>query len=280
MNKAPIVGFIRYSCRASFTRDDLFRPKYLDYRLDIFKNITLKSFQEQTDKDFNILLLHSENLPQKYKKIFQDIEDNNYFLHNIYIPDSELEGKDYINAVEGSIEYVNFCNDVSINFRIDNDDAVPCDYISQLKKFLKPEFADYVISFPNISIIQRTHKNKLLRQEKYFPSNSIGLAYVTDKKPYKTIMTLGDHGKVNKKHPMILLPGRGGIQTINGKNIMNSLYWGPAAAFNFDSLRAFLKENGYSDFDFKCLHIKKRRPVLETIAKTINYIKKRKLRRK
>jgi hypothetical protein len=93
-------------------------------------------------------------------------------------------------------------------------------------------------------------------------------------------MTLGDHGKVNQQHPMVLLPGRGGIQTINGKNIMNSLYWGPAAAYDFASLGAFLKVNGYSGFDFKCLHIKKRRLVLETLAKTINYIKKRKLRRK
>jgi len=280
MKKSPIVGFIRYSCRASFTCDDFFRPKYLDYRLDIFKNVTLKSFQEQTDADFNILLLHSDNLPQKYKDIFKDMENNNSFLHNIYITDSELEGKDYINAVEGSIEYVNFYNDVSINFRIDNDDAVPCDYISRLKNFLKQEFNDYVISLPNVSIIQRIHKHKLLKQEKYFPSNSIGLAYVTNKDNYKTIMTLGDHGNVNQKHPMVLLPGRGGIQTINGKNIMNSLYWGPAAVFDFDSLRVFLKNNGYSDFDFKCLRIKKRRLILETIVKTINYIKKKKLKRK
>jgi len=276
LTKAPIVGFIRYSCRAPFTRNDFFKPKYLDYRLDIFKNITLKSFQEQTDKDFNILILHSENLPQKYKDIFIELENENSFLYNIFISDAEIEGKDYVNAVEGSIEYVNFYNDVSINFRIDNDDAVHRDYISRLKYYLKQEFIDYIISFPNVSIIQRTCKNKLLKQEKYFPSNSIGLAYVTGKKPYQTIMTLGDHGKVNQKHPMILLPGRGGIQTINGKNIMNSLYIGPVSSFNFDSIKIFLKENYYSDFDFKYLNIKKRRVILETIVKTINYIKKRK----
>jgi len=280
MTKTPIVGFIRYSCRASFTHDDFFLPKYLDYRLNIFKNVTLKSFQEQTNKDFNIFLLHSENLPEKYKEIFKDIEDNNSFLHNIYIPDTEMEGKDYINAVEGSIEYVNFCNDISINFRIDNDDAVPCDYISRLKNFLKQEFYDYVISFPNVSIVQRIKKNKFLLQEKYFPSNSIGLAYITNKNNYKTIMTLGDHGKMNQKHSMVLLPGRGGIQTINGKNIMNSLYLGQVTSFDFDSLRAFLKENDYVDFDFTCLNIIKRRVVIETLIKIINYIKKGKHRRK
>jgi hypothetical protein len=275
MTKTPIIGFVRYSCRASFSRSDFFNPKNMDYRLDIFKNITLKSFQEQTDKDFNILLLHSENLPQKYKEIFKELENDNSFLHNIYIPDSELEGKDYINAVEGSIEYVNFCNDTSINFRIDNDDALPLDFISRLKFFLKPEFIGYIISIPQVSIIQRTHKDTYLKQEKYLPSNSIGLAFVTGKNNYKTIMTLGDHGKVNQEYPMILLPGMGGIQTINGKNIMNALYFGHVPSFAENALQTFLKENNYSAHDFKCLRVCKRHQILNLIVKTYNYIKKK-----
>ena len=275
MNKSPIIGFIRYSCRASFSRNDFFRPEYLDYRLNIFRNITLKGFQEQTDKDFNILLLHSKNLPEKYKDIFSEIEENNPFLHNIYIPDSEVEGQDYIEAVKSSVEYVNFCNDVSINFRIDNDDAVPRDFILRLKTFLKPEFLEYVISMPHISIIQRTGKNKFLKQDRYFPSNSMGLAFVTGRKSYRTIMTLGDHGNVNQKYPMVLLPGRGGIQTINGNNIMNALYFGPVPSFKGDALRVFLKENNYADHDFSCLHICKRCQIVTFFVKTYNYLKKR-----
>jgi hypothetical protein len=275
VTKTPIIGFVRYSCRASFNRSDFFNPKNMDYRLDIFKNVTLKSFQEQHDKDFNVFLLHSENLPQNYKDIFKKLEDDNPFLSNIYIPDSELEGKDYINAVEGSFESVNFCNDVSVNFRIDNDDALPLDYITRLKKFLKPEFNDYVISIPRVSIVQRTHKDKFLRQERYLPSNSIGLAFVTSKNNYKTIMTLGDHGRVNRKYPMILLPGSGGIQTINGNNIMNALYFGRVPSCNEDTLRTFLKENNYSDHNFKCLNVCKRHQILSLIVKAYNFYKKK-----
>ena len=276
MIKTPIIGFIRYSCRANFTFNNLFNAEYLDYRLNIFKEVTLKSFQEQTDKDFNIFLLHSENLPQNYKDIFNDIENNNSFLHNIYIPDTEADGTDYINAVNSSVDYVNFTNNMSINFRIDNDDALPLDFISRLKNYLKFEFNDYIISFPYISIIQRTHKNKYLKQERYFPSNSIGLSYVTTKDNYETIMTLGDHGMVNRKHPMVLLPGRGGIQTINGKNVMNALYLASVSKINSNFLSLFLKENGYSDLNFTCLNICKRRILLDTIKKIFNFLKKRK----
>ena len=274
MNKTPIIGLIRYSCRATFTSKKYFSPKYLNYRLNIFRNITLKSFQNQTDKDFNIFLLHSVNLPDEYKEIFKILENQNAFLHNIYINDSELEGSDYINAVESTVEYVNYINDTAINFRIDNDDAVPDNFIEKLKQFLNPEFIDFVISFPNISIIQRTGKNKYLLQKKYFPSNSIGLAYVTKKNNYKTIMTLGDHGKVNQKHLMLLVPGNGGIQTINGKNIMNSLYLGYTTSLSKDSMSSLLKNNNYYDFDFTCLNICKRNIMLETIIKSINYAKK------
>ena len=278
MKKVPIVGFIRYSCRASFKRNNLFEPKNLDYRLNIFKNVTLKSFQEQSSKNFIVFLLHSESLPQKYKYIFKEIERDNDFLRNIYISDSEIEGKDYVDAVEGSIKHVDFTNDTSINFRIDNDDAVPVDFIRGLNNFLKPTYQGFVISYPNVSIVQRTGINEYLKQERCLLSNSIGLAYVTNATDYKTIMTLGDHGRVNRKHPMISLPEKGGLQTINGKNIMNSLYLGQVSSFDDASLRTAILKDGYSNFDFTCLDIRKRRIVLDTAKKTINYIKKRRWR--
>ncbi len=196
ITKAPITGFIRYSCRASFNRGGgVFESKYLKYRLNIFENVTLKSFQNQSDTDFHLLLLHSVNLPDEYKQKFSVLEQENSFLHNVYIADSEIEGKAYIDAVQSSIDYVQFENNVAINFRIDNDDGLPCDYIARLKTCLKEDFADFAICIPRVSIIQRVGKDKYLKQEKYYPSNSMGLAYVTHKNDYKTIMTLGDHGK-------------------------------------------------------------------------------------
>jgi hypothetical protein len=273
--KHPIVGFVRYSCRASFSSNNFFTADYLDYRLNIFKSITLKSFQEQTDKDFNVFLLQSENLPEKYKKIFKNLEDENPFLFNIYIPDSEADGVDYINAVSSSVDYVEFFDNVSINFRIDNDDALPADFIAKLKQFLKPQFVDFVISIPHVSIVQRVRNNLFLKQEKYFQSNSIGLAYVTLKNCYQTIMTQGDHGFVNRNHSMILLCGRGGIQTINGNNVMNALDLGYAPAFTGDALRSFLVENKYPDFDFTCLRICKRRQILLLCIKTFRFLSKK-----
>jgi len=283
IKKVPIVGFIRYSCRLNFGRsnfnyDDLFDTRYLDYRLNIFRNVTLKSFQEQSNKNFVIFLLHSESLPQKYKDIFKEMEQNNHFLRNIYISDCETKGTGYADAFEGSMKYVDFVNGVSISFRIDNDDAVPADFICRLNAFLKPEYQGFAISYPNMLIVQRVGINKYLKQEKWYVSNSIGLAYVTNAANYKVVLTLGDHGKINQKYSMLYLPEKGGLQTINGKNVANSLDLGHVSSFDDVSLRAAMLKDGYADFDFTCLNIQRRIVVLDVVKKVINFIKKRRWR--
>jgi hypothetical protein len=262
-----IIGFVRYSCRADFggKRNYFFlQPEYLDYRLNIFRNVTLKCFQEQSDKDFIIFLLHSADLPQHYKDIFQNIEENNAFLHNLYLSDSEAENLGSVISTK-TVEYINY-NDVFISFRIDNDDALPCDYISRIKYYLKPEFAGHVISLPQIKIIQRTNKNKFIVKVINHYFNSMGMAYVSNRDINETIMHLGLHDKVYLKYPTILLSGGGGLQTINGRNVANEIPLGRVSRYNDDTLRVFLKKNNYPDIDFKCLHICKRN-ILATIIK-------------
>ncbi|GHT80546.1 hypothetical protein FACS1894130_11900 [Spirochaetia bacterium] len=102
----------------------------------------------------------------------------------------------------------------------------------------------------------------------------MGLAYVTHKNDYKTIMTQGDHGKLNDAHPLLLLPGRGGLQTINGNNIMNALDFGRVPAFSGEELRGFFDKNNYVDFDCGCLHICKRRQLVKLFLKTVRFIVK------
>jgi hypothetical protein len=228
----------------------------LDYRLGIFKNVTLKSFQEQTDKDFIVFLLHSVDLPQKYKNIFQNLEENNHFLHNIYLRISETA--DNCEALkEQAKEFVNF-DDLFLSFRIDNDDALPCDYISKIKNYLKPECAGHVISVPQIQLIQKVNRKTYIMKGKFHHSTSIGLAYVSNN-DNKIILQLGAHHKLYQEYPVIMLPGKGGLQTINGRNVANRMpFIGRVYKFTDDTLKTFLKNNNYPDIDFNCLHILKR----------------------
>ena len=87
INKAPIIGFIRYSQKINFVSNrDVFEPEYFEYRFKIFKEVTLKSFQQQKNNNFVLLLLHSENLEllNNVKKT-NEISNIFYYLVKFYM---------------------------------------------------------------------------------------------------------------------------------------------------------------------------------------------------
>jgi hypothetical protein len=268
MKKSAIVGFVRYSC---VYPPDYYKhnTEYFSYRLNIFKNITLRSLQEQTDKDFQIFLLHSIDLPQECREEFSDLEKNCSFLHNVYIQNN---WEDFIDKAMSSQQYINFVNGVSVNFRLDNDDALPRDFIARLREFLQPEFVGYCVSIPRISIVQRVSNRKFLIKESYAPVNSMGLAYVTTKQNYQTIMQLAAHSELYQKYPIILILGQGGLQTINGNNLQNTLGFGHVPIYSGTKLKDFFQNKNYPALDLQCLKIRKRRQWLEFTVKIIDYI--------
>jgi hypothetical protein len=268
MKKSAIVGFVRYSC--VYPPDHYnHNAEYFSYRFNIFKNVTLRSLQEQTDKDFQVFILHSVDLPQECRQKFSDLEKSNPFLHNVYMQNN---WEDFIDKVMSSRKYVRFINEVSVNFRLDNDDALPRNFISRLRKFLRPEFAGYCVSIPRISIVQRVSLKKFLIKDNYAPANSMGLAYVTTKQNYQTIMQLAAHSELYQKYPLILILGQGGLQTINGNNLQNTLGFGCISAYSVSKLKDFFGANNYPLLDLQCLKVRKRRQWLEFMVKVIDYI--------
>ena len=263
LNKAPIVGFVRYSQKITFgTERDVFEPNYFEYRFNIFKNVTLESFRQQNNQNFVLLLLHSENMPSDYKARFLKLENENKFLYNVFVKDTQ---KSFDEALINSVHNIDFLNNVAITFRIDNDDAVQNDFIQKLSHFIKTDYEGFSISIPKQYIVKRITEDDYLLQENYYPANSIGLAYVTSKENYKAVLELGQHHLTNENTPMVLLENsnNGGLMTINGENAINTMDDTKAILYNekelyrylgqkkitnirFDDLRIFKKENRVS----------------------------------
>lgn len=217
--KKPLLGFMRYSVPCDFAEGrNVFDETYLAYRYRIFREITLKSLDAQTDKNFNIVLIHSADLPQKYKDEFAVLEYKYPFLHNMYLKAGESLRRLMRRAEQ---EYLDFDRKTVATFRVDNDDALPRDFVRILRRNLKPAFAGYGISLPNITLVQRCADERYLTYEWFYPSNSIGLAYICKVSDFQNIMDMGHHGKVGVKVPLLCLPEPGGLQTINGENVAN-----------------------------------------------------------
>lgn len=256
INKAPIIGFVRYSQKIKFGKKekDVFEAEYFEYRFNIFKKITLKSFQQQTNSNFVLLILHSENMPSHYKERFLELENENPFLYNVFVEDT---WESFNEAISKSIDYVSFENDIAVTFRIDNDDAVQNNFIEKLGFFLKKDFVGFSLSVPLIYIIKRVSNQLYMLQERYYPANSIGLAYVTEREQYKTVLNMGEHNLINDISSLILFEKseNGGLQTINGENELNSIDNTRAITLNKEELENYLLKRKMEHLDLECLHI-------------------------
>lgn len=276
LRKAPVVGFVRYSQKIIFAERerDMFETEYFEYRFEIFKKVTLKSFQQQTDKNFVLLLLHSENMPSHLKKRFIELEGTNSFLQNIFVKDTM---ESFNEALQNSIENVLFQEDTAITFRIDNDDAVQNDFIQKLGEFTKKDFVGYSISISNISFVKRISEHSYMIEERYYPSNPIGLAYVTTKNCYKTVLEIGQHDLINDEIPMILLAKNTtvGLLTINGENAINSINSFKSIILDKPEFSQYLIERKLENLDLDCLRIfiKKRslKEILELFIPPVYY---------
>ncbi|GEM_PF-1550816 len=256
IHSAPIIGFVRYSQKIEFGKKtrDVFEPDYFEYRFKIFQEITLKSFQQQTEKEFILLLLHSAAMPNHLKERFLALEKTNNFLRNVFIEDNSAS---FAIALKNSIEYANFQKGAVVTFRVDNDDAVPNNFIAKLKYFLREDLIGYAISAPTVVIVKRISNQMVLMQQKYYPSNSIGLAYVSGLNNFKTVMDAAQHHQINHNNPMVLTAGNvvGGLMTINGANAINFIDPSHSQIASNEEIKKYMADHRFGNLDLNCMKI-------------------------
>lgn len=253
IKKQRILGFIRFSCPCGFAKGkNPFEPSYFEYRLKIFKKITLVSLKAQTDKNFNVVLLHSKKMPAKYKVQFDVWERKYPFLHNVYLDEKESLAKVIKDCATA---YLDFSKKTVCTFRLDNDDALPENFIDILCRYTVKKYSGTAISLPNIILLQRCEEERYLVYHNCYLSNAIGLAYVSAADNFVNVIDLGHHGLICENVPLLCLPGQGGIQTINGENVANH-FTKPEKVENISE--AQLKERlsvNFPDFDWHCLKV-------------------------
>lgn len=242
-----ILGMIRYAIPNAFknlsnSRDikQLYEEPYFSDRFNIFYNITLQSFVQQTNKDFKLFVYHTNLIPSDKKALFDNLELQYPFLKNIYIPDDNM----YIPQ-----EYI---EDINLTFRIDNDDGIAINFIEKLQEVKKNYIENIVITIPTLYRLCRLSEDKLKVAKIYYPSNSIGLAYLTNEQN-KTIMDLGFHDQIIRKLKTIKLSGNGGLQIINNYNVLNQFKNEEVNLFNCEDTKKLLIDEGYANLNLNSI---------------------------
>lgn len=244
-----IIGMIRYAVPTMFkkgnskTAEQLYEEPYFSDRFNLFCNITLESFKQQTNKDFILLLYHSNQIPENRKILFDNLEKEYSFIKNIYISDTNM----YIPE--------SYKKDKILTFRIDNDDGVPIDFIERLKNIEETNNENLVISIPKIRKIIKINENQYKTVSINYLSNSIGLACL--RIDGKNIIDLGFHELICKRNKTIKLEGNGGLQIINNYNVSNEFSYKvkdeQEIILSKEEIEKFLIKENYPKIDISCL---------------------------
>ena len=158
--KNQIIGVMRFSYPAKdgFARSlwpeekleaHLFDHDRMMMRFRYLEAITLPSLIGQTDKDFKLVILAGQSMQPRFKNRLREIGAQHDFIKCLFFPSMGGAGSSkraFRRAIDEGTTHVT-------GFRIDDDDAVACDYIAKTRaladKVIAGGLADrpYAIAF-------------------------------------------------------------------------------------------------------------------------------------
>lgn len=184
----------------------LYGEARLSYRLWLFENICLPALLNQTDPNFDLVILTSAELPQWcFKKLEALIAPLNAKILFGSNPNRSLAMQEAIR------ENFDFVDGQMITMRIDDDDAIAIDWVEKVNKIsrncktLLDENDQYAI-YPSTGMIldYQSPDQPLVPVFCKMPYG-IGLTLVTNEKVDKTIYSYS-HFRVPKRCPTLAVP--------------------------------------------------------------------------
>lgn len=116
--------------------------RYLEERFRLFFSYTVPSVINQTNKNFEWVILFSDNTPKKFKGRISELTDQNSFIHIIYVKDDEdsmVLLNNYI--MKKKCDWI-------ITSRVDNDDALALTFIDSIQLYVqKHQMEKYALIF-------------------------------------------------------------------------------------------------------------------------------------
>ncbi len=254
---SDIVGIIRFSMLLKESnyfpkmlketyeerKTKIFDDERLRIRFEVFEDICLPCLTAQTDQNFNVILVTSQEMPAWALERLEKLLEN---IPNVYA--RAFRPKASIKRVikRAGFEMLDQTTDVVGTFQLDDDDAVGCDYIERLRGYMRPENIGKVVTFTNGFELLLASELPMLKVDDA-PKASAGLASIEagriiDVSKIKTIYSYGGHRKVDQVAEVIVDHGDAMfLQTANGMNVSERLGGEDAKALPTNEMAAILQ---------------------------------------
>lgn len=215
--KMQVIGLCRFSYPAiggfqveHETIEDRIRYLYAEQRLEerfrLFESIALPCLRNQTDPDFDLIILIGDSLPDVYRNRLHDLTAD---IPQIWIVEREPgPHRDTMKSVINSIRRQP--SEPCLQFRFDDDDAVSVDFISRFRSTIRqcqPLLKDQkhaAVDFCR-GYIAETGPNGLAATEVVAPFTTPALGMYVREGVHLTIMNFAHH-KIGQFMPTISIP--------------------------------------------------------------------------
>lgn len=134
-------------------KDELFDPLRLKAHEELFSKFTIPSLKKleencPDDIEFKTLVVTSESLPSVSKKSLSTLLGELDNSKIIAVDENTSFSAAVCEYIESDLVERTSENSLCVTIRLDDDDALADDYLSQLNDYLTPSFSGFYISFP------------------------------------------------------------------------------------------------------------------------------------
>jgi hypothetical protein len=160
--------------------NETFLEDRLESRFKFFEMFCLKSLINQTIKDFKIILLYDQLLPEKYKeKLFNLTKNYDYIILHLWNKEDQLEENNWLQ------QYIDKSKKYLITTRFDDDDLLNFQINEKLKEFINKnnleKLKNSIVSFSGGKFIYVSEDIKTFKiSECNYKNPSIFLSLITD----------------------------------------------------------------------------------------------------
>ncbi|WP_298802691.1 glycosyltransferase [uncultured Lentibacter sp.] len=109
---------------------ELYAEARMAVRLFFLEHLVLPSLRAQSDPDFTLVLMLGERLPEPWRSRVLELVQDVAQVKPVFLP----EGQNHMEACTALMrDHRDLSADVVVEFRLDDDDAVACDFVAQLR---------------------------------------------------------------------------------------------------------------------------------------------------
>jgi hypothetical protein len=188
-------------------RTYLYAQNRMEERFRIFETITLPPLQAQTDQSFTFLVVIGDDLPTGYRdRLMALLVDIPQAIVQTHAPGRHRKVmQDALNSVR------DFGDAPSLQFRMDDDDAVACTYVERLREAaqdvrrLLDRHRHIALDF-NQGFIVTPGSDGILAAPTQAPYTTAALALMFQPRVTQTVMNFA-HSKLAQKMPTVTFSG-------------------------------------------------------------------------